>query len=89
MQRYDTYFKKWWTVLKLAGVVPEMASVAQITDGLIRLHKVNVHTARHAYSAMLVLPAYSALQAFPPLKPHKKLCFAVRKSMPLFGTHPK
>ena len=69
---YDASFKQLWGALSLKGIAPEVATIEQLADGIIQLFHISQATARNAYSACMLFPAFSPLRTLLVLKPYKK-----------------
>jgi hypothetical protein len=62
LQRYDSAFRKLYSVLQGRGTTPEKATVAEIAQALFAINKLDPNGARNAYSAALLFPGTQGLR---------------------------
>ena len=71
VKRYDSAFRLLFAMLQQQGIDATKASLDEIAQCLIQLHKFSPAQARNAYSGVLLLPGFMHLR-FHPLLRHTK-----------------
>ena len=61
LKRYDSAFRLLWAILQDWGD-PQTATLDEVAQGILKLHKFSSAQARSAYSSMLLLPGYNSLR---------------------------